>query len=140
MHVRGVTVPPAEFSDAAQHLFIAAAEAGDGDGGIPYTVDWDGRVVVGARMHWVLCEAIAAATVLFAATGNDRYEIYADDWRELGERFFADPATGSWHHELTPTGEVGRGTWEGQPDAYHLAQMLLLAGRPVRGGVAAALR
>ena len=48
--------------------------------------------------------------------------------------------TGSWHHELTPTGEVGSATWAGEPDAYHLAQMLLLDGRPVRGSVAAALR
>jgi mannose/cellobiose epimerase-like protein (N-acyl-D-glucosamine 2-epimerase family) len=139
MHVRSVTSPPAELRDAAQILFRIAAEAGDGLG-IPYTVDWDGHVVVGARMHWVLCEAIAAAYVLFAATGDDIYQIHAEDWRELGERQFADPATGSWHHELTPTGEVGRGTWAGQPDAYHLAQMLLLDGRPVRGSVAAALR
>jgi hypothetical protein len=35
---------------------------------------------------------------------------------------------------------VSTGTWVGQPDAYHLAQMLLLDGRPVRGSVAAALR
>ena len=27
-----------------------------------------------------------------------------------------------------------------QPDAYHLAHMLLLPGRPVRGSVAASLR
>jgi mannose/cellobiose epimerase-like protein (N-acyl-D-glucosamine 2-epimerase family) len=140
MHVRAVTSPPAELRDAAQHLFAAAAAASDGHAGIPYTVDWDGQVVVGSRMHWVLCEAIAAGYVLAAATGDDAFQIYADDWRDLGERLFADPATGSWHHELTPTGEVGSGTWAGQPDAYHLAQMLLLEGRPVRGSVAAALR
>jgi hypothetical protein len=35
---------------------------------------------------------------------------------------------------------VGTGTWSGQPDAYHLAQMLLLDGLPVRGSLAAALR
>jgi mannose/cellobiose epimerase-like protein (N-acyl-D-glucosamine 2-epimerase family) len=139
MHVRSVTSPPAELRGAADFLFRIAAETGDGIG-IPYTVDWDGHVVVGARMHWVLCEAIAAAYVLFAATGDDTYQIYADDWRDLGERMFADSATGSWHHELTPAGELGRGTWVGQPDAYHLAQMLLLEGRPVRGSVAAALR
>ena len=37
-------------------------------------------------------------------------------------------------------GAVASGTWAGQPDAYHLAQMLLLDGRPVRGSIAAALR
>ena len=139
MHVRSVTAPPADVAAAAGALFRAAAEAGDGMG-IPYTLDWDGLVVVGARMHWVLCEAISAAYVLFAATGDDNYQIYAEGWRELGERQFADPATGSWHHELTPGGEVATGTWSGQPDAYHLAQMLLLDGRPIRGSVAAMLR
>ena len=140
LHLRSVTVPPADLRDAAQHLFSVAAGVVDGHAGIPYTVDWEGRVVVGARMHWALCEAFAAAYVFAAATGDDGYQIYADDWRDLGERLFADPATGSWHHELTPGGEVGASTWAGQPDAYHLAQMLLLDGRPVRGSVAAALR
>jgi mannose/cellobiose epimerase-like protein (N-acyl-D-glucosamine 2-epimerase family) len=139
-HLQSVTARTAELGDGAQILFSIAAETRDRGIGIPYTVDWDGHVVVGARMHWVLCEAIAAGYVLAAATGDDGYQIYADDWRDLGERLFADPSTGSWHHELTPTGEVAMGTWAGQPDAYHLAQMLLLDGRPVRGSVAAALR
>jgi mannose/cellobiose epimerase-like protein (N-acyl-D-glucosamine 2-epimerase family) len=134
---------PEWLLDDAVALFDAAATRGwaaDGHDGFPYTLDWDDRPVVGARMHWVLCEAIAAATVLAAATGEQRYRDLAQRWREHGEAVFADPATGSWHHELTPTGEVGTGTWTGQPDAYHLAQMLLLEGRPVRGSVAAALR
>jgi len=139
LHVRAVTVPPAPFGDAARQLFLTAAAVSDGHAGIPYTVDWNGRVVVAARMHWVLCEAIAAGYVFAAATGDDSYRIHAEDWRDLGERLFADPSTGNWHHELTPSGEVASGTWAGQPDAYHLAQMLLLDGRPVRGSVAAAL-
>ena len=64
----------------------------------------------------------------------------AGRWRAHGEERFADDTTGSWRHELTPSGEVATGTWVGQPDAYHLAQMLLLDGLPVRGSLAAALR
>jgi mannose/cellobiose epimerase-like protein (N-acyl-D-glucosamine 2-epimerase family) len=134
---------PSWLLDDAVALFDVAATRGwraDGADGFPYTLDRDDRPVVGARMHWVLCEAIAAATVLGAVTGESRYRELARRWREHGERLFADPATGSWHHELTPAGEVESGTWAGQPDAYHLAQMLLLDGRPVRGSVAAALR
>lgn len=129
--------------DDAVALFDAAASRGwaaDGADGFPYTLDWDDRPVVGARMHWVLCEAVAAATVLGTVTGDPRYRDLAHRWRAHGEAVFADPATGSWHHELTPAGEVASGTWAGQPDAYHLVQMLLLDGRPVRGSVAAALR
>ncbi|WP_116450770.1 AGE family epimerase/isomerase [Blastococcus litoris] len=144
LHVRAVTADPPEWllPDAVD-LFGAAASRGwaaDGQDGFPYTLGWDDRPVVGARMHWVLCEAVAAAAVLAEVTVDPSYRELARRWRRHGEERFADPATGSWHHELTPSGEVGTGTWAGQPDAYHLAQMLLLDGRPVRGGVAAALR
>jgi mannose/cellobiose epimerase-like protein (N-acyl-D-glucosamine 2-epimerase family) len=144
LHLRAVLPdPPGWLLEDALALFDAAATRGwaaDGHDGFPYTLDWDDRPVVGARMHWVLCEAVAAASVLAEATGEERYRELARRWRAHGEERFADPTTGSWHHELTPAGEVGTGTWAGQPDAYHLAQMLLLDGRPVRGSVAAALR
>lgn len=144
LHVRAVTAaPPAWLLTDAVDLFAAAAGRGwaaDGQDGFPYTLDRDDRPVVVARMHWVLCEAVAAAGVLAEVTGERSYRELAVRWRAHGEERFADPATGSWHHELTPSGEVGTGTWAGQPDAYHLAQMLLLDGRPVRGSVAAALR
>jgi mannose/cellobiose epimerase-like protein (N-acyl-D-glucosamine 2-epimerase family) len=144
LHVRAVTPdPPGWLLEDALALFDAAASRGwaaDGHDGFPYTLDWDDRPVVPARMHWVLCEAVAAATVTAAVTADPRYGELAQRWRAHGEARFADPATGSWHHELTPTGEVGTGTWSGQPDAYHLAQMLLFEGRPVRGSIAAALR
>jgi mannose/cellobiose epimerase-like protein (N-acyl-D-glucosamine 2-epimerase family) len=144
LHVRAVTPdpPPWLLADAVD-LFAAAAQRGwaaDGQDGFPYTLGWDDGPVVGARMHWVLCEAVAAATVLAEVTGDPAYRELAGRWRAHGEERFADPSTGSWHHELTPSGEVGSGTWAGQPDAYHLAQMLLLDGRPVRGSIAAALR
>src|SRR3954468_83972 len=102
--------PPGWLLDDAVGLFEAAATRGwaaDGHDGFPYTLDWDDRPVVGARMHWVLAEAIAAATVLAATTGEQRYRELAGTWRDHGQAAFADPATGSWHHELTPTGEVG---------------------------------
>jgi mannose/cellobiose epimerase-like protein (N-acyl-D-glucosamine 2-epimerase family) len=144
LHLRSVLPePPDWLLDDALALFDAAATRGwaaDGRDGFPYTLDWDDRPVVGARMHWVLCEAVAAASVLAEVTGEPRYRDLAARWRDHGETRFADPSTGSWHHELTPDGDVATGTWAGQPDAYHLAQMLLLDGRPVRGSIAAALR
>jgi len=134
---------PGWLLEDAVLLFAAAASRGwaaDGHDGFPYTLGWDDRPVVAQRMHWVLCEAIAAAQALGAVTGEASYDHLAAHWRRHGEQRFADPATGSWRHELTPDGAVASDTWGGQPDAYHLAQMLLSAGRPVRGSVAAALR
>jgi mannose/cellobiose epimerase-like protein (N-acyl-D-glucosamine 2-epimerase family) len=143
LHLRAaLPEAPSWLLDDAVGLFDAAAGRGwaaDGHDGFPYTLDWDDRPVVGARMHWVLCEAIAAASVLAEVTGERRYRDLAERWRAHGEARFADPVTGSWHHELTPSGEVASGTWAGQPDAYHLAQMLLLDRRPVRGSLAASL-
>ncbi|GAB4080880.1 AGE family epimerase/isomerase [Modestobacter muralis] len=133
---------PGWLTADADRLFVAAADRGwaaDGHDGFPYTLDWSDAPVVGARMHWVLCEAVAAAAVRYAVTGDPRAATLQRTWTDLGDRLFLDPSTGSWHHELTPTGEVGSGTWVGQPDAYHLAQMLLLPGLPVRGSLAAAL-
>jgi mannose/cellobiose epimerase-like protein (N-acyl-D-glucosamine 2-epimerase family) len=144
LHVRAVTAePPSWLLADAVELFAAAASRGwaaDGADGFPYTLDWDDRPLVRARMHWVLCEAVATAAVLAEVTGDGSFRELADRWRSHGETRFADPGTGNWHHELTPGGEVGTGTWAGQPDAYHLAQMLLLDRRPVRGSIAAALR
>ncbi|TFV52013.1 AGE family epimerase/isomerase [Blastococcus sp. TF02A_35] len=135
--------PPAWLLSDAVDLFDAAARRGwaaDGADGFPYTLDWEDRPVVRARMHWVLCEAVAAAEVLAAVTGEARFRELADRWWAHGEERFADPATGSWHHELTPSGDVASGTWAGQPDAYHLAQALLLRNPTVRGSLGAALR
>jgi mannose/cellobiose epimerase-like protein (N-acyl-D-glucosamine 2-epimerase family) len=144
LHVRAVMRDPAAWLlDDAVALFDAAETRGwaaDGEPGFPYTLDWDDRPVVRARLHWVLCEAIAAAAVLGEVTGERRYRDLARRWRAHGEAVFADPVTGSWRHELTPTGAPGGATWAGQPDAYHLAQMLLLDRSPVRGSVAAMLR
>jgi mannose/cellobiose epimerase-like protein (N-acyl-D-glucosamine 2-epimerase family) len=133
---------PEWLREDAAALFAAAVDRGwaaDGHEGFPYTLDWADQPVVGARMHWVLCEAVAAAAVLGTVTGDPRFDRLRADWTELGDRRFLDPAVGSWHHELTPDGRVATGTWAGKPDAYHLAQMLLIPGRPVRGSVAAAL-
>ncbi len=140
--VLGVRAPGWLRIDSAA-LFTAATERGwaaDGHPGFPYTLDWSDRPVVGARMHWVLCEAVAAAAVRHVVTGDPRTAGLQHTWEAYGDARFLDRSTGSWHHELTPTGEVGHDTWSGQPDAYHLVQMLLLRGdHPVRGSVAPSL-
>jgi mannose/cellobiose epimerase-like protein (N-acyl-D-glucosamine 2-epimerase family) len=139
--VLGAAAPDWLLADA-RGLYDAAVARGwraDGQDGFVYTLDWSDRPVVTARMHWVLTEAIGAAAVLARVTGEARYARDEQRWAEHGAARFRD-AAGSWHHELTPEGRVGTTTWVGKPDAYHLAQALLVPRLPVRGSVAAGLR
>ena len=55
---------------AARELFERATSDGWRVDGFLYTTDWDGKPVVQDRLHWVVCEAIAAAGALHRATGK----------------------------------------------------------------------
>ncbi|QWW20741.1 AGE family epimerase/isomerase [Schaalia sp. 19OD2882] len=116
------------------------------NGGFVYTTDFDGHTVVATRMHWVLCEAVNAALTLGRTLEEqgDRYEDWVSAtanryarWLAWADRHLRE-APGRWHHELDPQGRVGTTTWSGKPDAYHVAQMLLLPGLPEAASVAGA--
>jgi mannose/cellobiose epimerase-like protein (N-acyl-D-glucosamine 2-epimerase family) len=122
--------PPSWLAEAATGLYDDAVRIGwalDGTPGFPYNIDWDGSVIVDTRLHWVLCEAIAAAEALFARTGSRRY---ADDatrfWVHATESFIRPD--GSWISELDSDLKPAQRVWNGRPDAYH-ASTALLAGR-----------
>ena len=127
--------PPGWLVRDAEALYAAAVSRGwgaDGRPGFVYTLDWEDRPVVTARMHWVLAEAISAAYAL----GRD-YD--AHQWEVLAEHVFLDRSTGNWHHEMSPDGRKASETWSGQPDAYHVFQAQLFSRIPLRGSVAASL-
>lgn len=107
---------------------VADGWAVDGADGFVYTTDWAGRPVVRARMHWVVCEAIAAAYALSMVTGENRWDEALLTWWHYAQRFLVDTEHGSWHHELSTTNEVAGDTWQGKPDVYHALQMCLLVG------------
>ena len=103
----------------------------DGDGGFPYTVDWDGSPVVHERMHWVVAEAIGAAAVLFRTSGDAVWEERYESWWQWAKTTTIVPGRlGSWVHELTATGEISETTWKGQPDIYHAYQVTLIPRLP----------
>ena len=122
---------PAWLGEAAAGLFDRAVTDGwDGvHGGFPYTTDWLGHPVVPERFHWVMCEAVAAAWALHAATGEQRY---ADDWARFwayAERTFLDGRPG-WLHEADAEGRPTSVTWTGRPDVYHAVQACLISQLP----------
>lgn len=122
---------------AAAALFARASESWDDErGGFPYTTDWTGAAVVSERLHWVHCEALAAAVALWRVTGDAAYaDWYARIWDYTWPRF-PDHVRGGWWHELDPAGEVSRGTWSGKPDTYHAVQSCLFPMLPIDVGFA----
>ena len=120
--------------EAAERLFDrAVADGWDSEnGGFVYTVDYDGVPVVPTRMHWVFCEAINTACMLGHLNESDGYEarvqelsaLYAT-WIAWADSYLRE-SLGCWIHEVDVQGKPSGTTWPGKPDAYHVAQMLLL--------------
>ncbi|MET8233540.1 AGE family epimerase/isomerase [Micromonospora sp. NPDC005298] len=120
--------PPRWLLDDARALFAASVRRGwsvDGTDGFVYTIDWDDRPVVRARMHWVLVEAIGAAITLYRRTGDT---VYADWYRVFWAyaREYLVDGTG-WRHELDPGNRPADTVWHGRPDVYHAYQAVLLS-------------
>ena len=122
-----------EYVDAAEKLYCRAMDdawGADGEPGLCYTTDWNGRPVVHDRMHWTLAEAVNTSAVLYNATGKDRY---ADDYGMLMKYIDAaviDHEKGSWFHQLDRYGQVLDTVWPGKPDLYHAVQATLIPYNP----------
>ena len=131
--------PPAWLLAHARSLFAMAMSRGwavDGADGFVYTLDWQDKPVVRARMHWVLAEAIGAAAVLAKRTGDEAYETWYRTLWEYAQRYVIDTERGSWIHELDPTNEPASTVWHGKPDVYHAYQAALLPQLPLASTLA----
>jgi mannose/cellobiose epimerase-like protein (N-acyl-D-glucosamine 2-epimerase family) len=134
--------PPAWLLEAATALFDTAvtdAERRDGHPGLVYTVAANGRPVIAARLHWVVCEAVLAAEALHRRTGEERFAAAAARWWGEIDRYFLDREGGGWWHELAPDMTPAASTWSGKPDLYHSYQALLLPSLPLSPTAATAL-
>jgi len=127
----------------AAGLFDAAVREGwhvDGQPGFVFTVDWDGSPVVRQRLHWVLCEALGAATVLHQVTGEESYRDRWHEWWAYAEEHLLDREHGSWHHELSPDNRPAATIRPGKADLYHAVQATLLPRVRVGPALATQLR
>jgi sulfoquinovose isomerase len=133
---------PGGLVDAAVALAdraVADGWAADGADGFVYTTDWEGRPVVRARMHWVVAEAVNAASALHRTTGDARWAELYDRWWAYVDRYVVDHRRGSWHHELDPSNRPADTVWSGKPDVYHAYQAALAPGLPIAPSYATAL-
>ncbi len=127
---------------AAEALFARAVSDGwcrNGVDGFLYTTDWAGVPVVSTRLHWVLTEAINAASVLHAATQRPTYAENYHTWWDHAAQVFIDDANGSWRHELDERNRPAATVWSGKPDLYHAFQATLVPLLPLYPMVAPAL-
>ena len=117
------------YIESAEKLFDRAVKDGwnaDGEPGIVYTTDWNGKPVVHDRMHWVLAEAINTSAVLWHVTGKQKYaEAYAEFMEYLDEKVL-DHENGSWFHQMDCNNVPGNTVWPGKPDLYHAVQATLI--------------
>ncbi len=125
--------------EAARALFERAAADGWQGQGFLYTTDWDGKPVVEDRLHWVVCEAIAAAAALRRATGNVDDEARYRQWWDWAERSFIDRSGGSWWAQLDAMNQPATSVWAGKPDTYHAVQATLLPRLPLAPSLASAI-
>ena len=131
-----------EWLRPALGLFDRAVTDGwavDGADGFCYTTDWTGTPVVRTRLHWVVAEAIAAASALYQRTGETQYAQQYAQWWDYAARYLHDNAHGSWHHELTPDNTPSAHLWPGKADLYHAVQATLLPRLPLAPTLATAL-
>jgi mannose/cellobiose epimerase-like protein (N-acyl-D-glucosamine 2-epimerase family) len=127
----------------AQALYRTAVEIGwaaDGHEGFVYTTDFDGAPITGARMHWVLTEALGAAAALYQVTGEATYAEDHQRWWRFAEEHVIDLERGSWRAELGADLSPAAGTWHGKPDVYHALQATLVPRLSLAPMFAAALR
>lgn len=127
---------------AARELYnraISDAWMADGQPGIVYTTDWEGKPVVHDRMHWTLAEAINTSAVLYRITGEEKYsEDYAMFMQYLDEKVL-DHKQGSWFHQLDANNQLLETVWPGKSDIYHALQATLIPYASVDTSVALAI-
>jgi sulfoquinovose isomerase len=144
LHLEAALAPAAPdwLPSAAAALFERAVADGwavDGTDGFVYTTDWAGRPVVRDRMHWVVAEAIGAASALLIRTADPRYGELADTWWHYVQEHVIDLPRGSWHHQLDPANRPIGTVWPGKPDLYHAVQATLIPRLPLAPVLAASL-
>lgn len=137
----GADVPEWLLEDA-KNLFEAGirdAWSVDGAPGFVYSVDWDGKPVVRARIRWVIVEAIGTAYALYSVTGDKKYEEYYQRFWDYCRSYLMDLEGCSWWQELDENNNVSSKVWDGKQDIYHLLHCLVIPRLPLTPGLAPAV-
>lgn len=100
------------------------------EGGLAYTVGFDGRVAIPDRYWWPVTEAIGAVSTLLKIDPQPGDETrYRSLWR-FAEAHFVDADRGGWFPEIDAEGKPAGRQFEGKPDIYHALQAVLFPTTP----------
>ena len=125
---------------AARNLIERAlADAWLPDGGLAYTLDFEGQVADGSRFWWPVTEAIGAISALIVMDRRAEDEIWYRRLWDFANAHFIDHAKGGWFPAIDDKGAPTSSIFTGKPDIYHSLQACLipLSGRLSRLALAA---
>ena len=133
--------------EAAAGLIAQARQSWDCDGaaGFVYTTDFEGKPLSTQRMHWVVCEALAAQRVMTLRAKELGQDTLAEECEEhmqtlleYIQRYLIE-SPGRWHHELDAANQPANQTWAGKADIYHAGQAMFILDMGLTPGFALAL-
>jgi mannose/cellobiose epimerase-like protein (N-acyl-D-glucosamine 2-epimerase family) len=112
---------------AARNLIERAlADAWLPDGGLAYTLDFDGQVADGSRFWWPVTEAIGAISALIVMDRRAEDEIWYRRLWDFANAHFIDHAKGGWFPAIDDKGAPTSSIFTGKPDIYHSLQACLI--------------
>ncbi|WP_281709183.1 AGE family epimerase/isomerase [Phaeobacter italicus] len=111
----------------------AKAEGYSIEGGLAYTLNFDGSIAMANRFWWPVTEAIGALATLIKLERRDEDEHWYRRLWQFASARFVDHENGGWIPEIDPSGKPKMTIFEGKPDLYHSFQACLfpLAKTPI---------
>ena len=122
--------------EAAAGLFEqAVAQGWDANGGLYYTLEYDGAPRVRDRLWWPICEGIGAAHFLGALDESGACETWYRRFWDFAARRLIDARHGGWRCQLDDALRPIPGYFAGKPDIYHALQACLIPLYGVEGSL-----
>ena len=111
---------------ARQLIERALADAWLPEGGLAYTLDFDGNIGDGSRFWWPVTEAIGALSALIVLERRSADEVWYRRLWDFANCHFIDHAKGGWFPAIDEAGKPTNSIFAGKPDIYHSLQACLL--------------
>jgi len=119
--------PGSDAPEIARALVSRALADGwnDADGGLHYTVGFDGAPLITDRYWWPVTEGIGALASLVKLEKRPEDEAWYRRLWQFADAHFIDPANGGWFPEIDAEGDPAATQFKGKPDIYHALQATL---------------